>query len=183
MKQVRYIAIALLLVAILVLGPLVWQSLSSGESTSKAQSFDHIYTSWDTMEFDKCVAAWLIIRFVDKDARFVFYHQGSEIDQGIPFDVPGAAWSRKHLKCTSQCILESLDKPDPAIKKVVSITGKTELNFWQLDRWPEAQKYFYELKAIIDKNPEPNECFQKAFLYLDKLYSDFKKTDFADSDI
>lgn len=183
MKQMRYILIALLLIAFLVVAVLVQQSPSSRQSISQAKSLEHIYASWDTMEFDKCVAAWLIIRFIDTNARFVFYSQGSEINQGIPFDVPGAAWSRKHLKCTSQCILASLDTPDPAIKKIVSIASKTELNFWQLDRWPEAQKYFYELKAIIDQNSEPQECFQETFSYLDKLYSDFKKMGFADSNI
>lgn len=183
MKEAKYIAIALLLIALLVGALLVQESPSSRQSISQAKPLDHIYASWDTMEFDKCVAAWLIIRFIDKNARFVFYTQGSEMNQGIPFDVPGAAWSRKHLKCTSQSILESLDKPDPAIKKIVSIASKTELNFWQLDRWPEAQKYFYELKAIIDQNSEPEECFQKTFSYLDKLCSDFNKIGLTECDI
>ena len=61
-------------------------------------SAEHIYASWNTTEFDKCVAAWLIIKFIDKDAKFVLYPQGTEITEGLVFDIPGAEWSRKHRK-------------------------------------------------------------------------------------
>ncbi len=143
---------------------------------------EHIYVSWDTMEFDKFVAAWLIVRFIDKDAQFRFVPKDTEIIEGIPFDIPGAEWSRKHRKCTSQCVLESIDRPNPAVEKIVSIASRTELNFWQLDRWPEAQKYFYEVKEIMDQTPDPAECIKKTTLFFDELYNNFKKDDFSDND-
>jgi len=183
MKHAKYMAIIFLLLALLPIGFTIQRYSFSTQPESKIESADHTYASWDTMEFDKCVAAWMIIRFIDKDARFVFYPQGCEINREIPFDVPGADWSRKHRKCTSQCILELIDKPDQAIKKIVSIAGKTELNFWQLDRWPEAHKYFYEVKAIMDQNPDPVQCFEKTFSYFDELYSSFKKDGVANNDI
>jgi len=149
----------------------------------EAESVDHIYASWNTMEFDKCVAAWLIVRFIDKNARFVFYPPETEIRQGVLFDVPGADWSRKHRKCTSQCILESIDKPDLAIEKIVSFASKVELNFWQLEYWPEAQECFYSVKEIMDKTPNLGECFEKTALYFDRLYNDFKKEAEPDNNI
>lgn len=140
---------------------------------------EHVYVSWDTMEFDKCVAAWLIVRFIDKDARFCFVPKDTQIKEGIPFDIPGADWSRKHRKCTSQGVLESIDNPDSAIKKIVSIAGKTELNFWQLDRWPEAQKCFYQVKEIMDQNPDPLQCIKKTIPYFDNLYNKFRNDELA----
>ena len=143
----------------------------------------HIYATWDTMEFDKCVAAWLIVHFIDKDAKFVFYPSESEIREGILFDVPGADWSRKHLKCTSQCILETIKQPDQAMEEIVSIAAKTELNFWQLDRWPQAQRCFYEVKEIMDQNPDMEECFRKTHVYFDELYRKFKENNVAAREI
>lgn len=183
MKHVKYMVIAFLLVVFLLIGFIIQQSIFSTQPEGQVDSINHTYASWDTMEFDKCVAAWMIIRFIDEDARFVFYPQGSEINREIPFDVPGADWSRKHRRCTSQCILETIDKPDPAIEKIVSIAGKTELNFWQLDRWPDAHKCFYEVKEIMDQNPDPGECLEKTFSYFDELYSSFKKDSTVDNDI
>jgi hypothetical protein len=142
----------------------------------------HLYVTWDIMEFDKCVSAWIIVRFIDANAQFICVPQGKEVITGIPFDIPGAEWSRKHRKCTSQCILESIDNPDPAIRKIVSIASETELNFWQLDRWPDAQKCFYEVKTITDAAANPAECFEKTRPYFDHLYSRLKNGDLTISE-
>ena len=148
---------------------------SGSVSPETANPPQHAYVSWDTMEFDKCVSFWLIKRFIDKDAQFAFVPQNTEIQEGVPFDIPGAKWSRGHLKCTSQCILESIPHPDAALEKIVSIAAKTELNFWQLDHWPDAQKCFYEVKKITDIAASPAECFEKTRPYFDRLYDEFKK--------
>lgn len=181
MKYVKYIAIIFVLAALLLIGFMIERSTSPVQPQSQAATAEHIYASWDIMEFDKCVAAWLITRFIDKDATFVLYPQGTEINQGILFDVPGADWSRKHRKCTSQCILESIDRPEPAIEKIVSMAGQTELNFWQLDRWPETQKCFYEVQEIIDEIEDPVECFEKTRPYFDGLYERFRKNSVTDN--
>lgn len=181
MAYMKYIVLTFIVAVLLLIGFMIKQLATSTQPQNQADSAEHIYASWDTMEFDKCVAAWLIVRFIDKDAKFVFYPQGAEISQGILFDVPGADWSRKHRQCTSQCILESIENPDSAIEEIVSIASRTELNFWQLDRWPRAQKCFYEVKEIMDHNPDPMKCFEKAFLYFDELHSNFKNSGLADS--
>ena len=176
MKYLKLIVIVLLLVA-LSLALLVISRSDNSQQQPRLDSANHIYATWDTMEFDKCVAAWLIVRFIDKDAKFVFHPQGTEITEGVVFDVPGAKWSRQHRKCTSQCILETLTELDPAIEEIVSIAAKIELNRWQLDRWPKAQKCFNEVKEITDSAADPLECFEKTRPYFDELYSTFKEDD------
>lgn len=180
-KYAKYIVVVVVLAVILLLGIIIKSPFHTNQSGSQTISPEHIYASWDTMEFDKCVAAWLIVRFIDENAQFVFYPQGTEIKEGIVFDVPGAKWSRKHRKCTSQCILESIDRKDPALERIVTMASQTELNFWQLDRWPETRDHFYKVKELMDQNPEPQECYKKTFLYFDDLYSNFKKDSVADS--
>ncbi|MCK5472899.1 MAG: chromate resistance protein, partial [Planctomycetes bacterium] len=141
MKYTKYIMVVFGLAVLLLIGFMFKMPSANIEPQKKIALDDtHIYITWDTMEFDKCVAAWLIVRFIDKDAQFKFIPVGSEPVDGIPFDIPGAAWSRKHRKCTSQCILESIDDTDIAVEAIVSMAGKVELNFWQLYRWPKAQK-------------------------------------------
>ncbi|MHC4159592.1 MAG: chromate resistance protein ChrB domain-containing protein [Planctomycetota bacterium] len=174
----KALLLVVLILAAIALAAYLFQDSHSPPET-KTIPTEHIYISWDTMEFDKCVAAWLIIRFIDKNAQFQFVPKDTEITNGIPFDVPGANWSRKHRKCTSQCILESIHKPDPAIEQIVTIASRTELNFWQLDRWPDAQKYFYEVNKIMDQTPSPAECIEKTTLYFDKLYYNLKGSSFT----
>src|SRR4030042_5635946 len=108
MKVVTYVIILIITAVTLVLtmrSPLL--QFGNGEAGSHPspgpEPNAHIYASWDLMEFDKCVSAWLIVRFVDSDAEFVFHPQGTEVAEGVVFDVPGAEWSRKHRQCTSDC--------------------------------------------------------------------------------
>lgn len=180
MKYIIHILVVLLLV-VLVLVAVTMKERSSKPTEGQAQSADHLYITWDTMEFDKCVTAWLIVRFIDRDAQFRFVPKDTQITKGIPFDVPGAEWSRKHRKCTSQCVLETLDNADDAVEEIVSIASKVELNFWQLDRWPQAQRCFYEVKEIIDRTPDRAQCFERTRPYFDQLYRNFKRESAEDS--
>ena len=171
------IRIVLVIAVLLVTATVVFLMRRGGALKSEPgqpSAAEHLYVTWDSMEYDKCVSAWLIVRFIDANAQFTFVSQGTEVVKGIPFDIPGAEWSRKNRKCTSQCILESIKNPDPAISKIVSMAGEVELNFWQLDRWPDAQKCFYEVKAITDAAASPAECFEKTRPYFDQLYRDLK---------
>lgn len=172
MKKTIVIVLVLLLALVAVL---VVRNEQPSSLTLQSESAEHIYATWDIMEFDKCVAAWLIIRFIDKDAEFVFYPQGAEIKEGIVFDVPGAAWSRKHRKCTSDCILESIDINDSAVEKIVSFAHQTELNFWQLEQFPEARECFDEVREITDKADNLSECFESTRPYFDNLYNNLRK--------
>jgi hypothetical protein len=145
-----------------------------GSEQTESVSAEHVYASWDTTEFDKCVATWLIVKFIDKDAKFVLYPQGTEITEGIVFDIPGAEWSRKHRKCTSDCILETLDINDPVAEKIVEIAHQVELNFWQLDRFPQAQKCFDAVREIFETTPDRAQGLEKGRLYVETLYNEIK---------
>ena len=143
--------------------------------TAAPGASEHIYASWDTMEFDKCVSSWMITRFIDKEAEFVLHPSGTEIIEGVVFDVPGAEWSRKHRKCTSDCILEELAIDDIALQRIVGFAHQVELNFWQLDSFPKAQKCFDEVRVIFDSTPDKLRCFEKTGLYFDSLYEGLNK--------
>ena len=61
-----------------------------------ANAENHIYATWDGFEADKCASIWLIMRFVDPDAKIKFYPKGTPITSGIAFDTPDAALRRYH---------------------------------------------------------------------------------------
>jgi len=131
----------------------------------------HIYWTWDTMEFDKCVAAWMIRRFIDPEAVFQFHAEGTTEAEGTPFDVPGKPWSRKHLKCTSDCVLETLNRDDPALQEIVHFAHVTELNRWQLDRFPDARRHFEEVRAVMNSSATQAECLERTSRYFDNVYN------------
>lgn len=171
----RYIIVGIVFVLLLLMTVTMVNYTPSSDDGRQDIDMEHVYASWDTMEFDKYVAAWLIMRFIDPNAEFVFYPHGTEIIEGTAFDVPGAAWSRKHRKCTSQCIWESIKKTDPAAERIVSIAGKVELNFWQLGRWPDAQSCFDDVQKIIAENSDFKKSLEQTTKYFDALYERLKE--------
>ena len=136
----------------------------------------HIYTSWDTMEYDKCVAVWLISRFYDTDAKFVFCPKETAVLKGTLFDVPGANWSRQHRKCTSDCVLEDIQIQDKHVEAIVRMAHNVELNFWQLDSFPDAQSSFQEVKQILESADTPEQAMDATGEYFDRVYQELKHT-------
>ncbi len=168
MKTVLALALALLIAILaIVAGRHDSPVVSNVEPTSE----EHVYATWDTMELDKCVAAWLIRRFIDEQATFVLHAQGTNIEKGIAFDIPGATWSRQHRKCTADCIWEDLDITDAAAEKIVEIAHDVELNRWHLEKFPQAQQCFTELQAIHDQHTDPHEALQSSIEYFEALYT------------
>jgi hypothetical protein len=166
----RLIILLCVLLAVILAMVLLSQSHTEPAQIEQQSPGEVLYVSWNTMEFDKCVSVWLITRFIDPNARFEFVPQGTDVTEGVAFDIPGADWSRKHRKCTSMCIAESIGLEDQVAKQIVEMAGKVELNFWQLENWPDAYECFNQVKEIMDDNPKWDDCFEKTNLYFDELY-------------
>lgn len=172
----------LLLVGVVIVGTMAYPDRQTEPENKQPMKTSHLYVSWETREFDKCVAAWLIKRFVDPKAEFKLVPKDTVITEGTPFDVPGAAWSRQHRKCTSQCVLATMPKTDPAIEEIVTMAARIELNFWQLDHWPETQAHFHESLRLFKETEDSLACLDKMNLYLDRLYADLQKGEVVNDD-
>ena len=113
---------------------------------------------------------WLIRRFVDTQAEFKIYPLGTYLTGPRTFDIGGAAWSRQHRKCTSDCIWEELDVNDLAAEQIVQMAHHVELNRWHLDKFPEAERCNTELSQIIEQTADPNDSIKRIMEYFDALY-------------
>jgi len=134
----------------------------------------HTYATTTPLEFDKCCAMWLIRRFVDTDAMFKVYPQGTFLTGPRVFDVGGAAWSRRHRKCTSDCIWDDLNVEDAATERIVLMAHQIELNRWHIEQFPQAQQADNEFRQIIEQNPDPNDCIKLTMEYFDTLYAQLR---------
>jgi hypothetical protein len=90
---------------------------------------------WATRErirMDRAASAWLILRFVDKDAEFDFLPTKGALEiaqarQAIPFVIPGAELSRRDGKVTFDAILEKYELTDPALHKLALIVREADI--------------------------------------------------------
>lgn len=73
---------------------------------------------------DRAACAWLIRRFIDPDARFVFV---DDPDDSTPFDMRGAALSHHGGDCSFETFLKHFELDDPALDEIARIVHEPDL--------------------------------------------------------
>lgn len=82
---------------------------------------------------DRVACPWLISRFVDSDAEFLFVPR-SQIDQvvqetgAIPFDAPGVELGHHEGKCSFEAIVEHYGLTDKALLRMAQIVHGADTN-------------------------------------------------------
>lgn len=90
---------------------------------------------WVTREgakVDRTACAWLIKRFVDPEAEFLFVPREkvlevAEKENAIPFDYPGVELGHKDNKCSFESIIEKYKLEDPALKCMAKIVHGADI--------------------------------------------------------
>lgn len=78
---------------------------------------------------DRAACAWLIRRFIDPGAEFVFVTATSEVPaDATPFDIRGAALSHHQGQCSFETALITFDlTTDPALEEIGHIVHEADL--------------------------------------------------------
>src|SRR5918999_5906352 len=78
---------------------------------------------------DRTACAWLIRRFIDPVAVFVFVHDPDEIPaDATPFDIRGAELSHRGGRCTFETMLARYELDDPALEGIARIVHEADLD-------------------------------------------------------
>ena len=87
---------------------------------------------------DRAACAWLIRRFLDPEAAFVFFDDPEEVpDDATPFDMRGVELSHHGGDCTFETILHRYELTDPVLWDVARIVHEADLADDRFDS-PEA---------------------------------------------
>lgn len=75
---------------------------------------------------DRIACPWLIKRFIDKDAEFLFVDANevmstAERESAVPFDVPNVELGHHGERCSFDAILEKHQLSDPALLRLAEI--------------------------------------------------------------
>ena len=134
---------------------------------------------WVTRErvkVDRVACPWLIKRFVDPQAEFLFVpaEQVAAIAQrehATPFDVPGAELGHHEGKCSFEAIIQKYSINDPAIQLLAQIVHGADVE-QDLYRRPEAGG----LKAVAEGFrylglQDDHEILKREYVVYDALYA------------
>lgn len=87
---------------------------------------------------DRVACPWLITRFVDSDAEFVFVPvceiaRVVEQQGAIPFDTPGAELGHHGSHCSFEAIMEKYGLKDPALLRMAGIINAADTDSFAAD--------------------------------------------------
>jgi hypothetical protein len=87
---------------------------------------------------DRAACAWLIRRFLDPQAEFVFVDDPDQVPAGVtPFDMRGAELSHRGGDCSFETFLRRYELDDPVLWEIAKIVHEADLADERYDA-PEA---------------------------------------------
>jgi hypothetical protein len=87
---------------------------------------------------DRAACAWLILRFIDEEAEFVFVDDPDEVPaDATPFDMRGVELSHHGGDCSFETFLHRYELADPVLWEIAKIVHEADLADERYDA-PEA---------------------------------------------
>ena len=124
---------------------------------------------------DRVACPWLITRFVDSEAEFLFVPRSqiqriAEETGAIPFDAPGVELGHRDGKCSFETIIEHFGLTDGGLLRLARIVHSADvmadLDLDPIARGLEAIAVGYSLRF-----PDDQENLQRQFDVYDALYA------------
>lgn len=124
---------------------------------------------------DRVACPWLITRFVDNEAEFMFVAK-SQIEKvaaetdAIPFDAPGAELGHKDGRCSFESIMLKYGLKDPALARLAKIVHSADVE-QDIDTDPIARGLEAIASGFSLRFPEDEENLAHQFDLYDALYA------------
>jgi hypothetical protein len=87
------------------------------------------WVTWENIGIDRMGCAWLIHRFIDPQAEFLFIPSGqAPLPAGYePFDIPGVRLTHRRNHCTFHTMLHEYKLDDPVLQRIARIIDEADV--------------------------------------------------------
>ena len=124
---------------------------------------------------DRVACPWLITRFVDNEAEFLFVPK-NQIEQvaketgAIPFDAPGVELGHKDGRCSFESIMLKYELKEPGLVRLAQIVHSADVSE-DIDKDPIARGLEAIASGFSLRYPEDEENLARQFEVYDALYA------------
>ncbi|EXJ51815.1 chromate resistance protein [Microbacterium sp. MRS-1] len=127
------------------------------------------------MHIDRASSAWLIRRFVDPEAEFVFVSDPEDVPgDATPFDMRGVELGHHGHDCTFETILRRYELTDPVLWRIGEIVHEADLEDDTFDA-PEAAGLDVVLRGLSMTTTDA-ETVAAASMLFDGLYEYYRRS-------
>ena len=132
------------------------------------------YCTRANIHVDRVASAWLIQRFIDPKAEFVFLEDASVPPDTIPFDMFGVEWGHHENHCSFETILRLHSLDDPILAELARIIHGADIvaDADETLESPGVDLVFQGLRLVSKSDLQ---ALERGCLVMDGLYAALEK--------
>lgn len=120
---------------------------------------------------DRTACAWLVRRFIDPEARFVFVDDPDEVPAGAtPFDMRGAELGHHGGRCSFESFLVRYELDDAALERIGRVVHEADIGDERHDA-PEAAGLEAIVRGLAAGARDDDERIARTTPLYDALYA------------
>ena len=133
--------------------------------------------TWEDVAVDRMACAWLIRRFIDRDAEFLFVPVGQSPlpTDAEPFDIPGVRLSHHRGHCTFHTMLRAFELTDPTLQRIARMVDEADV-VQEVALEPAAPGLDLICRGLRLISPDDHVALERGALIYDALYAQLKLT-------
>lgn len=136
---------------------------------------------WVTREgigIDRMGCAWLIRRWIDPDAEFLFVPHGHPRDlpaMAEPFDIPGVRLSHHGGHCSFHAVLRAYHLHDSVLERIARIIDEVD-TVQEVELEPAAVGIDLICRGLRRTSPDDATAIERGVLLYEALYAELQTT-------
>ena len=125
---------------------------------------------------DRMASAWLIRRFIDRQARFGFAADRESVpDHGVPFDMFGVEFTHQGDGCTFETLCSVFGIERPALSRIAAIVHDLDLKDGKCGA-PECSTVSAMIEGLQLANRNDDALLEQGMTLFDSLYRSFEQS-------
>jgi hypothetical protein len=131
------------------------------------------WLTWQNVGVDRMACAWVIRKWIDKNAEFVFIPEGSSAPTGDAeaFDIPGVRLSHHHGHSSVHTVILEYKLIDPVLERIARIVDEAD-EIVELALEPVASGLDFICRGIRRTSPNDSIALERGALIFDALYAE-----------
>jgi hypothetical protein len=119
---------------------------------------------------DRIASAWLIKRFIDPEAEFVFTPPAEFPKDAIPFDAPGVELSHQGEDCTFETLVKRARLRDRRLVRLAEVVHEADLRDGKFPH-EEARGIDVAIRALLAASPDDHQVLAQGMSLFEGLYA------------
>src|SRR5215470_18031851 len=119
---------------------------------------------------DRIASAWLIKRFIDTDAQFLFAPPAEFPHDAIPFDAPGVELSHQGEDCTFETLVKRARLSDRRLVRLAEVVHEADLRDGKYPH-EEARGIDVAIRALLAASADDDQVLAQGMTLFEGLYA------------